>query len=554
MTPDYASPEQIRGAPVSTGSDIYALGVLLHEVMTGHRPYVLAGKTYDEIVLTVCEQKHERPSTGSKDVDAIIARAMRPDPSDRYASAEALSADVDRYLRKRPVEARRGATWYTLSKFVTRRWPAVAAASVALVAIAAASGRAVQQSRIAEGRFQEVRRLATAVMFDLHDAIAPLPGSTAARKLIVAKGLDYLDRLSKESAGDRALQRELAAGYLRLGDVQGLQSQANLGDARGALESYRKAYALLDALSKRNADDVAVSLDLALACRRLGLVLAFARENDEARTIIAEGVTRLESVVQREPTDAHRSHLAAAYSSLADVSTNGLEPRYKALAIVESLLASAPENAARQRDVALVHKNIASGLVARREGDRAVPHLQRAEALDAARAGSHPDDPSAQMDLSFDYSQNAMFYSNRNRHEEALDYFEKALDIRRRLATLDPADARLQDRLVYAYSRVGMTQLALNRPGDALLAYQEAVRIGLALLSKQPDHPQVMSSLAVAHSGVGNAASALRRTTEACAAWRQASAVYASLARDRRLREDQRELEWVQQHLASCPK
>jgi hypothetical protein len=63
-----------------------------------------------------------------------------------------------------------------------------------------------------------------------------------------------------------------------------------------------------------------------------------------------------------------------------------------------------------------------------------------------------------------------------------------------------------------------------------------------------------MSSLAVAHSGVGNAASALRRTTEACAAWRQASAVYASLARDRRLREDQRELEWVQQHLASCPK
>ena len=452
MTPDYASPEQIRGARDLDGERHLRAGRAA--ARADDRPAArtaLAGKTYDEIIQVVCEQKYERPSTGSKDVDAIIVRAMRPDPADRYASAEALSADIDRYLRKRPVEARRGAVWYVFSKFVTRHWPAVAAVTVALVLLGAALGITVRQSRLAEGRFQEVRQLATAVMFDLHDAIAPLPGSTAVRKLIVAQGLAYLDRLSNDSAGDGALQRELAAGYIRLGDVQGFQSQANLGDARGAIESYRKAYALLDVLSKRDPEDAEAILELARASQRLGLVLAFVRESDEARTIVADGVTRLEALVLRAPTDAHRRQLAAAYNSLADVATDSLEPRYKALAIFEDLLAIEPNNPARQRDVALVHKNIAGPLVVRREGDRALPHLQRAEALDAVRAAARPDDRDAQMDLSFDYSQNAAFYLNRERYEEALDNFEKSLAIRRRLAELDPADARLQDRLVYAY-------------------------------------------------------------------------------------------------------
>jgi tetratricopeptide (TPR) repeat protein len=283
------------------------------------------------------------------------------------------------------------------------------------------------------------------------------------------------------------------------------------------------------------------------------VTLVSVREHDEARTIVAEGVSLLEALVRRVPTDAHRGQLAAAYSAMADVSPDSLEPRYKALAILDGLLANEPENQLRQRDVALVHKNIAAPLVLRSEGDRALPHLQRAETLDAARAASHPNDREAQMDLSFDYSQNGTFYSNRERYDEALDNFEKALAIRRRLAELDPADARLQDRLVYAYSRVGKTQLALNRPADALPAYQEAARIGRALLLRQPNLPQFMSNLAVAQAGVGDAAAALQRTAEACAAWREVSAVYAGLDRQGRLRADERKtFEIVQQQLVSC--
>src|SRR5262249_30865763 len=157
-----------------------------YELVTGRRPYHLEGKTYEEIRRIVTEQPIERPATGSADLDAIVAKAMRKDAADRYASAEALSADVDRFLSKRPVDARRGARWYVLSKFVARHRVAVAtAAAVALVLVTAVM-MTIRQSRLAERRFQDVRQLASSVVFDIHDAVARLPGSTAVRKLIVS--------------------------------------------------------------------------------------------------------------------------------------------------------------------------------------------------------------------------------------------------------------------------------------------------------------------------------------------------------------------------------
>jgi non-specific serine/threonine protein kinase/serine/threonine-protein kinase len=93
----------------------------------------------------------------------------------------------------------------------------------------------------AERRFSDVRALANSLIFELHDAISDLPGSTAARKLVVARGLRYLDGLVPESAGDVSLQREIAAAYEKIGVVQGKYGNANLGDAAGAMQSLRKA-------------------------------------------------------------------------------------------------------------------------------------------------------------------------------------------------------------------------------------------------------------------------------------------------------------------------
>src|SRR4029079_9792512 len=93
-------------------------------------------------------------------------------------------------------------------------------------------------------RFNEVRQLANSIVFEVHDAIANLPGSTPARSVLVQRGLKYLDSLAKDAAGDRGLPRELAAAYEKLGAVQYTPTVAHLGDLPGALESHKKAAAL----------------------------------------------------------------------------------------------------------------------------------------------------------------------------------------------------------------------------------------------------------------------------------------------------------------------
>jgi eukaryotic-like serine/threonine-protein kinase len=139
-------------------------------------------------------------------------------------------------------------TWgYRTTKFVRRNRAVVVAASVTFVALIAGIVGTTWQARVAraeraraEQRFGDVRHLANAFLFDFHDSIADLEGSTPARKLVVTTGLEYLDKLARD-AGDRIdLRREIAGAYVKVGDVQGRPFTPNLGDTAGALASYPK--------------------------------------------------------------------------------------------------------------------------------------------------------------------------------------------------------------------------------------------------------------------------------------------------------------------------
>lgn len=552
MTPEYASPEQFRGGRISTMSDVYSLGLLLCELLTGRRPYDLTGKTFEEAIRIVCEQPPGKLRTESADLDAIIAKAMRLEPGERYSSADTLSADIGRYQSKRPVEARRGAAWYVFTTFLARNKVPVATACAVVCLLAVAVAVTVRENRISARRFNDVRQLANVVLFQIHDAVAALPGSTPVRKLIVANALEYLDKLSRDAA-DPKLQLELAEGYSRLGDVQGFQSQANLGDPNGAVASYRKARLHFnEALRAHPADSRAIS-GMAQTYRRLGTVLAFLRQGGEARQMAAQAVTLMESLAQREPTERNRQSLAAAYSSMADVSDGNLEYRSKALSIFEELLVAHPQDRSRQRDVALVHKYIAGAQLVNRSSEGTEQHLHRAEELDAARAAAAPDDREAQLDLSFDYSQNGTYYLNREKLPAALENYQKTLEIRLRLARSDPADARLQDRVVYAYSQIGKVWMKMENPREALRSFEDGLRTSQALQARDPNHPQFRSNLATSQSGVGDAESALGNTRQACAAWRGALSVYGQMERDGQLRSSERPaMEELQQRVGKC--
>ena len=263
MTPEYASPEQILGGPITTVTDVYALGVLLYEMLSGAHPYGAPLSSLDLAHAIVAGEIQPMRCGGrlaDEDLENIVRKAMRREPERRYASVEQLSEDVRRHLDGYPVSARPDSRLYRLRKFAARNRLALAAAALVIAAAGAGTmatirqaGIANRQAAIATRRFKDVRKLANAYLFEFHDAIQNLPGSTPARQLVVKRALEYLDSLFAERVGEPGLARELAGAYARIGEIQGRPVQASLGDRPGGMLSYGKAIALLEPVVSRGA-------------------------------------------------------------------------------------------------------------------------------------------------------------------------------------------------------------------------------------------------------------------------------------------------------------
>jgi hypothetical protein len=257
----------------------------------------------------------EKLESISGDLDQIVLKAMRKEPVERYASAEELSADVGNYLAGLPVRAREGSFRYLASKFVARHKAVVALSSALLVALVAGLvlvSWEVHVARLerarAERRFNDVRKLAGSLIFEVHDGVADLPGSTPVRKVIVQRAADYLDSLSQEAADDTGLQTELAAAYMRLGQVQLSRASANLGDRTGS--SYQKAETLLRSVLSRAPSNFEVRKSLA-ACYQHDAAL-YAAGSPQAEAASREGLKISEALARERPDDeVLQSDLAA---------------------------------------------------------------------------------------------------------------------------------------------------------------------------------------------------------------------------------------------------
>jgi serine/threonine protein kinase len=315
MTPEYASPEQVKGDPITTASDVYSLGIVLYELLTGEQPFQFDASRPLDSARAICEQEPGRPSGAAEgkrrrelkgDLDNIVLMAIRKEPARRYASADALSDDIWRYLNRYPVRARRDTPVYRVGKFLRRNRISAMVTAIAVVLLAIGLFRLQAERSRAQAGFSEVREMANGFLFEFEDAIRNLPGSTAARKLVVARGLEYLARLEKNAGSDTGLRRELADAYSKIGRIQFDYKPPSLYDPEAARESARKEIALREQLLRSGG--VGEQARLASAYFRL----ADLERRLQHRQAADQAHTRGSSIASRLPKDSTADEVSAA--------------------------------------------------------------------------------------------------------------------------------------------------------------------------------------------------------------------------------------------------
>ncbi|MBK9215030.1 MAG: serine/threonine protein kinase [Chloracidobacterium sp.] len=321
FTPAYASPEQFLGKHVTTRSDVYSLGVVLFELLTGRKPYDFDGRSLDEIIRTMSDSEPPRPSdlgefggdrgpTLKGDLDNIVLKAIQKDETQRYSSVDELTNDIERYLAGRPVSARPATITYRAAKFFRRNRIAVSAAAAVLIALILGLvvtlwqyNVARRERDLAEQRFNDVRRLSNSLLFEIAPEIESLPGSLAAREIILKRAVEYLDSLASQSQNDLQLQAELASAYQKIGDLQGNPANPNFIMLADAIGSYEKALAIRKAILNETPNDNDLRWRTAENHRLLGRVLAETNDYDGEQSHMLAARQMLEELLARDNSD-----------------------------------------------------------------------------------------------------------------------------------------------------------------------------------------------------------------------------------------------------------
>lgn len=547
MTPGYASPEQIQRKSVTTATDIYSLGVILFELLSGHRPFETKENDFKEIYKAIIEtdpplpssmvtlaasefqelreaktalQIPDRPASvveqGSNpfaqnilldtrenktpqtkrrtinisaseirgDLDNIVLKALRKEPERRYSSAENFAEDVKNHLRGLPVTARPNTFSYRAEKFVTRNKVGVVASALILLAIITGIAATLWQARVAqierakaERRFNDVRNLANSFLFSLSPKIEKLPGSTAAREELVNLALEYLDSLAKEVGDDLDLQLELAAAYEKVGDVQGNPSNPNIGNIKGALESYEKASMIREALREKQPEDINFESGLAKNYKVLGEINSNIGTYAKGKEYLDKALEMRSAILERNPNDyAARAMLSEILTSRGDVefydSKNKEAIKFydRSRQIYEQLLNERPSDYLMERLYANSFVNLGEAYGWDNDLKNGQMKLDKALIILQKLGNEHPNDQKVLRSLVLAYLKTADNYADSDKEGEGIELFGQGIEVAERLSNADPRSVQakrdlaiITRKLAEVLNRVGKNKESLEK-------------------------------------------------------------------------------------------
>jgi len=611
LTPDYASPEQVLGQPITTAADIYSLGAILYELLSCARPHRLGSGTPAEIQRAVCDTQIPRPSAAvdprlpnaarlrrrlGGDLDNIVMMALRKEPERRYSSVDRFADDIRRHLAGRPVRARQNSVAYRARKFLQRRRFEVAGGAMVVaslvvgIVMALSQGRqaeiarqaaesqrkvaevqrtvaereraraeaarlseavqhriadeqrdrAVRETARAEQRLTELLDLADRTLFNIHDAIAKLPGAVEARQRIVRTTLDYLQSLEKTDGLNDRMRLVLSAAYLKIGAAQGDPDHPSLQDSEGALRSYHKAEAVLTPLYRRRPDDPAVILRWLQIERRVAdltdrnghpreAAQGYAALLPAAHLLGQLGPSNLEWAKQEADT-LHSLSFALRHS---DDLRGSLVRADQAITIWVDLAGRFPEDPDVKRDLGSEYASAASSIG--NDPPASAHYYERSIEIREQILQKWPEDMTLRRDLVVVYGNYSRLLDTGwrdkpGRHAEARVYGEKSVALARGLAQADPRDMTAQYDLGVALSRLGMVEPAADGLSESLDTLREAIAIMEPVASSNPKSASIAVQLAVAQQFAGRRLQSLGQTSAAAEQYRKSLATIGPCA------------------------
>lgn len=506
LTPAYASPEQIRGEPITTASDVYSLGVLLYKLLAGTLPFEVPAELFGwEAAAALGDRDPRLPSIAAEqgtvtsyrrlarqlrgDLDAIAMLALAKEPEDRYGSAEHLAEDLHRYQRGFPVHAHPARPLYRARKLVMRHKAATVATILFAAAIVSGIVTTAWQAHVAsneraraERHLAEIRKLTNTYLRDVYDAAVNLPGATEVRKLLVENSLKHISALESESQDSLEFKRELAWAYERFGDVQGDYLGANLGDTEGAVQSYHRALHLREDVArstKSPADEFEVLRTHVSLSDLLGAQSKLDDAIEHARSAVAIG-ERL--TANGDATAEVRSHAAAAQLVLGtNLSTvdfgAALQALKGALVKLEQLLRENPNDPGARRDMTLVTARTAFAYVRGSQHDKALQFYQRSSEFAEGLVKDDPLDTSILRAASFLQLNIGEAYNNLGQPDTAIKSFIAALERLEHLRATDPANEQAPLAVAYGLNLLGNSYLLKDDPAKARTHLDRAAEI-----------------------------------------------------------------------------